>query len=245
MIQNLRENLKGTVAVVFVAFILLAMIVSGEQLIMTSRAQTVATVNGDDITTKDLQRAILQEKARLKNQFQLEDSSPQLKDENLQKPALNALIRERVLIQAAQKSGMGVSDEVVKDVIKKGFSQGGDFNEQLFNSYLGQYGFTQATLIERESQGYLVRQLLNGVAESAFLTSRDIELLAAIAGQKRSFSVLTIPKDKVEKTVKITDADIQQYYNDNQASFTDPEKVALEYVQITVDDLAKNGRVGG
>jgi peptidyl-prolyl cis-trans isomerase D len=239
MIQNLRENLKGTVAVVFIGFILLAMVVSGEQLIATSLSDDVASVNGEDITTKDLQRAIMQERARLRNQYQLEDSAEQLKEENLRQPALNALIREKALVQAAQRAGMGVSDEVVKDVIKQGFSQNNQFNQQLFTSYLNQFGHTQASLIERESQGYLARQLLNGLADTTFVTQKDVDLLASIAGQKRSFNVLSISKDKVAKGVSVNDEEIAQFYKDNEKTFTEPEKVILQYLEISVEEMAK------
>ena len=66
MIQDLRENLKGTVAVVVGAVVLLAMIVTGQEVSKTSFTDTVASVNGDDISLKDLRRAMTQEKIRLK-----------------------------------------------------------------------------------------------------------------------------------------------------------------------------------
>ncbi|HRH76604.1 MAG TPA: SurA N-terminal domain-containing protein, partial [Cellvibrionaceae bacterium] len=104
MIQDLRENLKGTVAVVVGAVVLLAMIVTGQEVSKTSFTDTVASVNGDDISLKDLRRAMTQEKIRLKNQFGLPDDAEQLKDENLKQPALTRLMRQRAVIQAAQRS---------------------------------------------------------------------------------------------------------------------------------------------
>lgn len=242
MIQDLRENLKGTAAVVIGAVVLLAMIVTGQEVSKTSFSDTVASVNGDDISAKDLSRAMTQEKIRLKNQFGLPDDAEQLKDENLRQPALANLMRQRAVIQAAQRSGMGVSEVVVKDQIKQAFTQDNQFNAQGFNSYLANFGYTQATLLQQESDGYMVRQLLSGLNNSAFITSKEVELLAGIVGQKRSFSAITIPKEKASK-VTPSEEEISQYYQDNQASFSEPEKVSLQYLEVSVDQLAKSQEV--
>ncbi|MEY4589023.1 MAG: hypothetical protein RL497_1099 [Pseudomonadota bacterium] len=242
MIQNLRENLKGTVAAVFIAFILIAMVFTGEQAYQSSVSDDVASVNGDGISLKDLRRAMMQEKLRLKSQFGLPDDAEQLKDENLKEPALSSLLRQRTIIQAAQRAGMGVSEAVVKDQIKQAFVQDKQFNQQAFNNYLANYGYTQATLLQRESESYLVRQLLTGLNDSGFITQKDIDLLASIVGQKRTFSSITIPKDKASKVVP-TEEEITQYYQDNQSNFSEPEKVSLDYLEVSVAQLAKSQAV--
>ncbi|MFO1370087.1 MAG: SurA N-terminal domain-containing protein [Marinagarivorans sp.] len=242
MIQDLRENLKGTVAVVVGAVVLLAMIVTGQQVSKTSFTDTVASVNGDDISLKDLRRAMTQEKIRLKNQFGLPDDAEQLKDENLKQPALTSLMRQRAVIQAAQRSGMGVSEVVIKDQIKQAFTQDKKFNTQGFNAYLANFGFTQASLVQQESESYIVRQLLSGLSETAFITQQDLDLLAGIVGQKRTFSAITIPKEKAAK-VNPSEEEIAQYYQDNQSSFSEPEKVSLQYLEASVAELAKSQTV--
>ena len=108
-------------------------------------------------------------------------------------------MRQRAVIQAAQRSGMGVSEVVIKDQIKQAFTQDKQFNAQGFNAYLANFGFTQATLLQQESESYIVRQLLSGLSETAFITQQDLELLAGIVGQKRTFSAITIPKEKAAK----------------------------------------------
>lgn len=238
MIQDLRENLKGTVAVVFVAVVLVAMVITGQEITKTSLSDSVASVNGDDISARDLSRAMMQEKMRLKSQFGLQDGAEQLKDENLRQPALNSLIRERTIIQAAQRAGMGVSEVVVKDQIKQAFSQDKQFNQAAFNNYLANYGYTQATLLQKESESYVLRQLLGGLSDTSFVTQKEIDLLAAIIGQKRTFSVVTIAPEKAAKVVP-TEDEITQYYKDNESTFSEPEKVSLQYLEISVPQLAK------
>ena len=197
MMLKLRENLQGTLAVVLIVVVVVIMVVSGQEMLKSSVSDRVASVNGVDISGRDLSRAMMNTRARMQEQMQLDENAEQLKDENLRQPALNSLLREKALLLAAQKAGMGVSDAVIKDQIKQSFTQDKQFNAQIFNGYLSRYGYTQASLIEHESGSYLLRQLVTGLTDSAFVTASDLELLASIAGQKRTYSTITIPKEKV------------------------------------------------
>ncbi|HRH77067.1 MAG TPA: peptidyl-prolyl cis-trans isomerase, partial [Cellvibrionaceae bacterium] len=63
-----------------------------------------------------------------------------------------------------------------------------------------------------------------------------------IVGQKRTFSAITIPKEKAAK-VTPSEEEIAQYYQDNQSSFSEPEKVSLQYLEASVAELAKSQTV--
>lgn len=242
MIQDLRENLKGTVAVVVGAVVLVAMVMTGEKVSKTSLSDSVASVNGDDISAKDLSRAMMQEKLRLKNQYGLPEDAEQLKDDKLRQPALASIMRQRTIVQAAERGGMGVSEIVIKDLIKQKFTYENLFNQQAFNGYLANMGFTQATLLKQETGNYIARQLQTGIHYSVFVTQKEIDLLAAIVGQKRTFSAVTIPKEKVAAP-NLTENEIAQYYQDNQSTYSEPEKVSLQYLEVSVAELAKSQTV--
>lgn len=239
MIQTLRENLKGALAIVLIGFILLAMLVTGQEMVKTTLSDTVAKVNGTAISEKDLRRAMMLAKARMQEQMKLEDTAEQLKDENLRQPALNSLIREKALVLAAQKGGMGVSDATVKDQIKQSFSQNNAFQAEQFNYFLNRNGYTQASLIEQESGLYVLRQLMQGLSGSAFVTASEVDLLAAIVGQKRNFTAITLPYSLLDGKIKIADEEAEQYYKDNQARFTEEQKISVQYIALFLDDLAK------
>ncbi len=240
MMLKLRENLQGTLAVVLIVVVVVIMVVSGQEMLKSSVSDRVASVNGVDISGRDLSRAMMSTRARMQEQMQFDENAEQLKDENLRQPALNSLLREKALLLAAQKAGMGVSDAVIKDQIKQSFTQDKQFNAQIFNGYLSRYGYTQASLIEHESGSYLLRQLVTGLTDSAFVTASDLELLASIAGQKRTYSTITIPKEKVASKVVVTDEEVTKYYADNQPAYTEEEKVSVQYVALSVDELAKS-----
>ncbi|HEY7772159.1 MAG TPA: SurA N-terminal domain-containing protein [Marinagarivorans sp.] len=240
MLQSLRENMKGPTAKIVVGLAVAAMVLFGvESLFVNSvGGSDVATVNGEDVGQVELQRAIEQQKSRLRQQRQLEENSDLLDDDRLRGPALMNLVRQKALHQAAADAGMNVSPAIVKRQLAEAFTRDGEFNSALLNNYIASYGYTPATLAKSEANAYILRQLFNGINNSEFVTQVEMDVMAAVAGQKRSFSTISIPRSAVESSVSVSDSEIEAYYNDNPAQFTDPEKIALSYVELSVDALA-------
>ncbi len=241
MLQSMRENMKGPTAKIVVGVAVAAMVLFGvESLFVNSvGGSEVATVNGEDVSDVELLRAIEQQKSRLRQQFELEETSDMLNDDRLRAPALMNLVRQKALHHAALEQGMNVSPDIVKAELAKAFTRDGTFNKAQLNNYIAAYGYTPATLAQSEANAYVLRQLFNGVSQTEFVTQAEMDAMAAIAGQKRSFATIEISRALVEDKATVTDEEITQYYQANQAQFTEPEKVALEYVEVTIAELAK------
>ncbi|MDZ7924213.1 MAG: SurA N-terminal domain-containing protein [Marinagarivorans sp.] len=245
MLQSLRESLKGPAAKIVVAVAVGAMVLFGvESLFVNSVAGTnVASVNGDDISQVELRRAMEQQKNRVRQQFQLEETSDMLSDESLRGPALMSLVKQKSLEQAAKASGMGVAPEIIKAELAKIFVRDGKFDSAFLNNYIASYGYTPATLAQSEANSYVLRQLFSGVSDTEFLTSSELAAMAAIATQKRSFDTVFISREKVASTIQVSDDEINEYYESRAAEFTLPEKISLAYVELSAKSLAAKQQV--
>ena len=239
MLLNLRESMTGIVAKIVVGLVIAAMVLFGvESLFVNSLGgDDVAEVNGEDIASIELQRAISQQKSRLQQQFQLDADHEMLSDDRLRAPALMNLVRQKALQQAASKAGMDVSPKVVDRQIKDAFTRDGVYDVALVNNYIRSYGYTPATFKQNEADAYILRQLFNGINQTEFTTAAELDAMAAISAQKRSFSTIEIARDKVEESITVSEADVKEYYDANPAEFTDAEKIALEYVEVSVSAL--------
>ena len=102
MLQSMRNNLKGTVAILIVGFLGLIMAVSLINLdglgVHHSNYGDVATVNGRDITEQDLRLAMGQEAQRLQAQFGDNLPAEFLSEERLRGPVLDNLVQRNVLL---------------------------------------------------------------------------------------------------------------------------------------------------
>jgi peptidyl-prolyl cis-trans isomerase D len=241
MLQGLRDNLKGAVAIFVVVIFVVPLILFGvEQLFVGSvGGDDVATVGGVGISRRDLQRELVLEKQRLQQQFNLEANSPQLEDSALTGPVLDRMVKRLALFQAAQDAGMGASKELLWKQIAgiDAFKVDGKFSESVFKERIS-FAYTPATFLEASAQDFILGHLNSGVETSGFVTPADLKTLAAITRQKRTFFTITIPKSKAAD-VEVSDAEIESFYGDNPAQFTDPETVKIEYLELTLDALAE------
>lgn len=245
MLQNLRDNLKGTVAVVVITIFVVPLVLFGvEQLFVGSVGGTdAAEVNGEGINLRDLQREIVLEKGRLQQQLELEDSSPRLQDDALRGPVLDRMIRQQALLQAATEGGMGASkDELWKQIAQiEAFQVDGKFDYELFRERIS-YLYTPAKFLEVSGRDFILGHLNAGVAQSSFVTEAELAVMARISQQARTFYSVQIPRGEIDD-ISVTEEEIKSYYAENSTQFLEPESVVVEYVELDLNQLADSVEV--
>lgn len=241
MLQSLRENLKGAVAIFVLLIFIVPLVLFGvEQLFVGSAGGSeVATVNGEGISKLQLQREIESEKMRLQQQFNLSATDPQLDDSNLRGPALERLTRRNAMVQATLDGHMGVEKDVLwNDIITmEAFQVDGKFNYDVFKTRISGY-YTPATFLDAVAKDYLLRQLNTGLTESTFTTQADLALIAAITQQERTFYAIDIPKIEMEE-LSVSEQEIKEYYDANTTRYMEPETASIRYIELSLDELAK------
>lgn len=242
MLQDIRNNMKGMVAGVVVTLMIIPLITFGINSILQSSAPdpAVATVNGDDISQGELQREISLQKARLQAQFG--DSLPEsfISDEKLRMPALEALIAQRLWLQAAKRGDVAVSEQRFDRMLMETpeFQQDGKFSTDLFRYRAANMGYTATGFRQFLMQDVITNQLARGLAESSFVTGAELERTVALQRQARDFYYLTIPIAPIEESVEISDDQVQTYYDEHTDNYSKPEQVVVNYVELALSDIA-------
>jgi peptidyl-prolyl cis-trans isomerase D len=248
MLQTMRDNSKGVVAGILVGLLVIIFALSGAEALFssTNTSQTVLTINGQDITETEVTRAIEQQKQQLRSRFG--DSVPEdfLSSENLREPAIENLVRRTLLTQAAQEAGMTVSDARLNSVITSipAFQNlDGEFDPDRYQQSLRMLAYTPASYKRELTRDLTVNQLASGVSGTNFVTDAELQYLIELNNQTRDFSFVTFNAEKLMESIDVSDAEIEQYYQQNSERFTVPEKVAVEYIDLSVDELAANESV--
>lgn len=243
MLQSLRDNLKGTVAVIVIAIFAVPMVLFGvEELFVGGLGgNVVATVGEQDIERTELNRAVELRKRQIMAEQNVDPSSELLEDENLRGPMLESLIRQAALVSAAREGGMAVSEEALwQEVLQQPqFQADGQFSQQQFRRLVGNVGYTPATYLEALAEEVMLSQQNQGVLLSSFVTDQDVQQLVALAQQERSFFTITIPASQAEQTVDVEEGEVQQFYGEHQEQFTVPEQVELNYISMDMQTLAE------
>ncbi|MGH1469900.1 MAG: SurA N-terminal domain-containing protein [Cellvibrionaceae bacterium] len=241
MLQSLRDNLKGAVAIFIIALMVVPLMLFGldSLFVNNSSTQKVAAVDGEEITELELSRAIAFRKNQLRSQFG--DSLPEdfISDENLRAPVLNSLVKRKVLAQAAIDGGMTMSDQRINELLvgAPDFQVDGKFDQERFRLMVNGMGYTATGYLAQIKEDMVLNQQVAGLSSSGFITDQELELTTAISQQTRDFYYLTIPVAPIEATVEVSDEDAVDYYEKNKTNYMKPEEVTIEYLELQVSEL--------
>jgi peptidyl-prolyl cis-trans isomerase D len=82
-----------------------------------------------------------------------------------------------------------------------------------------------------------MEQFQQSILDSSFATPYDLEHFFKIQNQTRDVEYVTIPTTTANTT--LSDSDINAYYQAHQTAYQLPEQMAVEYIELTLDDIAK------
>ncbi|WP_428033278.1 SurA N-terminal domain-containing protein [Amphritea sp.] len=247
MLQNIRDNSQGIVAKIIVGLIVVTFALFGvESLVsLTSGSNAPATVNGVDISERDLlQGADLQRRQLLAQMG--ENADPTLLDDNLiRKATLDNLIQQEILVQSAVDQNMAISDQVLDQMIinTQDFKVNGVFNPDQYQAVLRNAGLTplmyknllrKETLISYERSGYML---------SAFVLNDEAERIMTLDRETRDLAYVKVGLQDYMQGVSLTPADLTAYYDAHQQDFMTEEQVAIEYLLVNKADLLKEVKV--
>ena len=241
MLQNIRDNIQGTMAKVIVAIIIVPFAIFGIDTLVSSGGSTpVAEVNGEKISPDELMQEIVLQKRQLLAMMGDNIQPDMLDDDKLRGPALERLITRQLLQQATESLQMRVSSQVVDDTIRAvpQFQEDGRFSPERYTQILRDQGFTPAYYKQLLQRELVVEQLQTGVAGSEFATAKELEAVSGLLQQQRGFAYAVLPVANIEAKTEVADADVEAYYQAHKDQYQRDERVQLEYIELRAADFA-------
>lgn len=241
MLEFIRNRAQSWIAWVIVALIIVPFALWGIGEYFTGDSETgVAVVNGEKISKDTFQRAFAQQREQMREMLG-KRYDPATHDEMIRKDVINNLVNQEVLYQTSQEQGMRINDATLGQIIHsfEEFQQDGKFDKELYNRALAAQGMSPAYFEYQMRRSMLSQQYYAGLANSAVIPDHEIENLLGLMKQKRNVAFIAIPRSKYLAGVTVTADEIQKYYQDHLEDFMTPEKVSLEYLELSAADLAK------
>lgn len=240
MLQNIRDNAQGVVAKTIIGLIIVIFSAAGIDSLLGGSGTTVAAeVNGEEVTAIELDRAVQMQKRRLL-QAMGDSADPTLLDDQLIKPAaLEQLIQQKLLLQAASDYGLAISPQAIDQVIlsQTDFHVDGKFSPELYQNVLRNNGFSMAFLKSLLENDVLIRQISSAIVGSEFITKDSLSAAVALINQQRSFDYLRLPLSSEISSVTISEASLLEYYQEHTDEFQREEKLKLSYIPINKADF--------
>lgn len=242
MLQNIRDNAQGTIAKIIVGLIILTFAVFGTDAIIQSfyGEPEAAEVNGEPITQVEYERLVERRQRQLFNQMGPEFDPATIDQNALRRAALDEAIQRRLLLQAAERLGVTISDAQIDAFILQwpAAQQDGEFDPERFRGLLASLGMTPNAFRAELRQELAVAQIQSGISQSAFLTEAELLELLKLERQTRSFRFVRLSAEERAETVEVTEEEIRQRYEDKLETYRVPDRVVLRYIEIQKDQLA-------
>jgi peptidyl-prolyl cis-trans isomerase D len=199
--------------------------------------EPVATVDGQDITKGDWDQAHQQESQRLREAMPTIDSR-MLDSEGARYASLERLVRQRLLATAASKLNLYTSDaRLARDLqqneaIATLRKPDGTLDVEAYRQLVGRQGMTPETFEARVRADLSQRQVAQGILGSGFAPTALATVSLNAFFERREVRVAPFAATAFASQVKPTDADIEAFYNANQALFQAPEQAEIEYLVL-------------
>ena len=211
-------------------------------------ADVVAKIGKVEITRQEWEAAHRNEVDRMAASMPGIDRSI-LESEQARLGTLERMVNDRVLALAAQDAHMVASDqrlarELTQDPnIASLRKADGTLDAERYRELLRAQGMTPEMFEANVRADIARRQIAQGVSASGFATAGAAEPALRAYFERREVQVAHFQPRDFAASVKVTDADVQSYYQDNQAQFQAPDQVDLEYLVLDLDAVARNIRL--
>lgn len=244
MLQSIRERSQGWLAWTIIILISTTFVLWGADTYFHSRQpkQIAALVNGKEITRDSLESVynqfILRQQQYLGEQFVI---TPDIQ-ESLKKLALDELIKQHLLLQAAEKAGFTTSDAQIQATLIGLFQQEEAVEPENLQAVLTQLLRIDPQFITKLRGDLLVNQLQIGLTASEFTLPNDIKRAIRSIAQKRDVAYAILSSKRFKDNLTISQEAIQEYYEKHQALFRLPQQVKLQYIVLDNEELLARQR---
>ena len=246
MLENIRESSQGMTAKIILGLVILTFALAGIGSYTNSADTSVATVNGEKISQQAFSKAYQAQRNRMAQQFgdmfdTLSNDSNYMA--NFSQGVLDNLINERLIDQSAENLAIRVSDERLKNTIRAmpEFQVDGVFDNNRYLAIINQSGFFQSSSFRDYLRVEMTRhQLSQALVSTEFNLPYQEKLQQALQNQTRDIRFATISAKQFEAGIDVSEEEIKTYYQANQIRFENKEQVKVDYIRLSVADIAKN-----
>lgn len=166
-------------------------------------------------------------------------------NDNIRNAMLQGIVQkaltDTIIRRTADDLNISISDNLVRKII---YSQAefmdadGKFNIQKLRRVLAASGWTEKRYIDSLKLDVIKQQLIQNPVDNINVPKVMAEYLTKVENQKKIFKYIKIDSEKMAINRKISQDEIEQYYEDFNSEFVAPEKRDVSFIVLSTDDIA-------
>ncbi len=238
MLQAIRDKVTGWIAYGIILMISIPFALWGvNSYLGGGEVLPAATVNGEEISLRNLDQAYANYRQRLSQLFGGTIPDTFGSESMLREQVLGQLIEEFALRQYTEKQRYRIGDDELNQIIRgmDVFQSDGQFDTGVYQSQLRSLGYSPLGFEQELRRNGSIEQFQNGIRSTAFITLGTEKQFTKLSNQSRKVRSLTY---KVDLTSIQIDADeIEQHYQSQAARYRTQDKVKIDYIELSLDSI--------
>lgn len=241
MLSSIKNKTKGWLAYLIIGLITIPFALFGINEYFTGPSNVVvASINNDEISKEEFLAEFNPQKRRL--QQELAEQYDTEFDAVLKQSIINQMIDRRLLDQLAQRMSHATTTAELNTVIQANdlFHDQGRFSIETYKQLLRLNGYTPAKYESIKAKELTQNQIKYNLLDSAFMLPSELTRLQQLNDQQRQFRYIQLNANSYTDKVKVDDKSIQNFYNNQKESFIALEQVKIDFVELSLTEVAKN-----
>ena len=242
-IQSIRNSLTGNITKVIVAAIIITFIgsVGWAGFFSEGNANVAVKVGTKTINTSDLSFEFSSQQSLIAERF-----PDQVVDEEiLLEISTNSLVSKFSVLNYLDQRSLDLPDDFIFQQLSSSdqFLENGTFSRANFDAFARSNGFIPSDYLKRIREDFKNNIWRLSITNSSFITNLEVENSINLAEQERNISFVKYPAKKFRNSVEYTDDDLRSYYNLNSKSYTTPQQVKVNYIEMDQETLIDSSNV--
>lgn len=234
--QSFRKFIRGPVGMVLLVLFVVPFIITGFYGYFESSgsADVVAEVEGAPIYGRQVNERVQQMRQQVRQQSP--DVDPRLLDSFINaEMVLEGLISNELIALEARRADLAVSEDMAARMVyevPQFRDENGQFSPDMFERFVRSQGMTQRSFISNLRRELVLNQARSGIEDTDFALPAEVGEQRRLAEQRRDIRYLRKNVAEVGAEHDVTDQEISDWYEANQASFLSPEALRLQYLVV-------------
>jgi peptidyl-prolyl cis-trans isomerase D len=236
MLLAIRDKTQGIIATIILGLVIIPFALWGTYSYFEGGSDiNVAEVDGIEISQQTYRITFDRLLASNINPAILQ--SPEFK-----RQVLDGLIDQTLLVRNGIERGYRIGDAELARFIRETpqFQRQGQFDPLLYEAALRREGTSEQSFEQRLRALQIAGQIQTGLTQSAILLPADREALIRLWSEQREFDYVVVGRARFISGVRVTEDAIKEYYDSHPAEFKTPEQVRVEYLELSLVDLASD-----
>ena len=234
VLSLMRKHAKSWLIKFLIAIIAVVFVFYFGYSFTSDQALKIAKVNGEVITAPEYEKTYRDMLSAYQARYKEMWNENMVKMLDLKNQALNALVDQRLMTQAARRLGIDVTEAESQQAILAypAFQVNGQFDMGRYQALLSHNHMTPEDFEAAITQELLTRKLQQFLFAFIGVTEEEVLEHYSFVNEKIKLAFVSFPLSDFTKTVAVDEAGLKAYFETHQEAYRVPKHIQVAYIEI-------------